>query len=139
MPHPETSRDEQLAARFTQLRRSELSDLPAPPTEAFLVAQAVEAGSTQRTSGPWRPGLAIAASVLFASVLLSQGSVQRLVQGWMQWSGQQADPAALYADVMAKATVTTDPLLQVSYSVAPEAAKVPGIFEFDLNPERWTQ
>lgn len=127
MEHPEASRDQQLAARFAQLRRSELADLPAPPTEQALTAQAEKVGSTQNWSGLWRPSLALAASVLFASVVL------------VQWPGPQTDPAALYADIMAGASFSTDPLLQVSYGVAPETVNLPGVFEFDVNPDSWAQ
>jgi len=123
----EAARDQALAQRFSQLRRSELSELPAPPTAQALAARAGAAAGAQSRSGLWRPSLALAASVLFATVVL------------VQWPGEQADPAGLYADIMAGASFTTDPLLQVSYSVAPETLSLPGVLEFDVNPDRWAQ
>ncbi|MFK7974732.1 MAG: hypothetical protein AB8C02_01265 [Halioglobus sp.] len=134
-----TSRDEQLAARFAQLRRSELADLPVAPSEQELLAKTqsdlvpvdVGSGIAQGLGGGrsrlGRPSLALAAAILFATVVV------------LQMPSQQADPADLYLDVMAGSAFTTDPLMQLSTGLAPESTTLPRLFDVQIDQADWAQ
>ena len=106
--------DQALAARFAQLRRTEAAQAPAVLNAQQL---AVRAAQSKRHFFGAAPSLALAASVVFATVV------------FFSIPSQQPDTADLYVDIMAGASFTTDALLNQSYGVSPETASFPGVFE----------
>ena len=112
--------DEALAQRFRQMRQLEAASAPAVPYAQTL---AVATSSTPRH---WllqpKPQLAVAASVLFATVVL-----MRLPS----FQSEAQDPGAIYANIMAANHMTTDPLLFMGSGISPESESLPSLFTLD--------
>lgn len=125
---PKLSQDQPLAARFAAMRQNELAHLPSVLSAEQLTARAQARRPTAaRAQGLLRPSMALAASALFASVVL-----------W-QMPAQDADPADIYANVMAGSSFTTDALMQVSSGLSPERVVLPGVFDIGLDSAGWSQ
>ena len=117
---PGNSFDQALAQRFRDMRQLEAASAPAVPDAELLGA------ATRNRSRHWllqhKPQLAVAASLLFATVVLLR---QPLFQSETQ------DPGAIYANIMAANHMTTDPLLLMDDGIAPESASLPRVFAID--------
>ena len=113
------SLDDAIARRFAAMKRSDLAQLPAAPGSADLALRREQA----RT--PWyrhpSSGLALAASLVVAVLVM-----------W-QVPSPQPDAGALYADIMAGATFTTDAFLATGHGLSPESIGTPGVLDFSLS------
>lgn len=108
--------DEELAQRFRQLRQVEAASAPPVLDAQALAASAGSAGRHWLLQP--KPQLAVAASVLFATVVLMRLPALQ---------SQAQDPGVIYADIMAANHMTTDPLLFMGNGISPESAILPSV------------
>jgi hypothetical protein len=108
--------DLELARRFRQQRHEIAMNLPELPDREALAARSpiVE----RRRPYPAVLKIALAMVVTVTSIL------------WLT-SPSEPDPGALYADIIAANTLTTDRLLWVTLGTLPEKSSTLGIDEFD--------
>lgn len=117
-------REQEIMARFRGMRQQEAATAPSVPTASDLASRAV-ASERSWIFAP-APQLAVAASVLVAVVFMFRPQTQ-------------PDAGLLYADIMAGASFTTDPLLSMSHGVAPETVPLPGVYHIDASSRTFAQ
>ncbi len=121
--NPGDSLDQSLTQRFRQMRQMEAASAPAIVDAQELLAK--QSGHSRHWLLQPKPQLAVAASVLFASVVLLRLPV---------FQTDVSDPGALYADIMAANPMTTDQLLFTGNGITPESVGLPSVFTIDLPP-----
>lgn len=118
--------DAKIAMRFAQLRAAEADCAPAVTTGSLPNA---------------RTGV-------LSAILPGRQSLPRVAAGigllalaFTLFSERpEEDPAALYASIMARQSMQTDTLLQVSSGVLPATTALPSLYELDMSfdPEKYS-
>ena len=111
----ETCSEQELARRFSLMRREDALQAPDFPQAAVLAAREPVIGGWRVTST--LPKIAAAALVVAAILLLHEPAPQ--------------DPGELYVTIMRANSIDTDSLLSASVGTLPGMASVPDVIELD--------
>jgi hypothetical protein len=111
----DTADEQRLGQLFGQMRREEMAQAPAFPSEATLSQRGAPASAPPRYRAT--PKVAAAIALLAALLLL------------LTRDPTPQDPAQLYEDIMSANTLATDTLLSVSPGTLPGMAELPEIYE----------